>query len=111
MKYAIRSQSFLVCSEGMHTRRLLCCRYEPGDQVFLCYGAHSNLDLLGERLDSQPTVNSLGAVYLQCPLLVSPRKISQPLYGRDRDLMSADCHAHLVYPHVRYKMGLLQSVD
>ncbi len=44
------SKRFLarICA-GMRRRHLLCCRYEPGDQVFLCYGAHSNLDLLGER--------------------------------------------------------------
>ena len=32
------------------------CRYSPGEQVFLCYGSHSNLDLLGELLDCMPCI-------------------------------------------------------
>ena len=27
---------------------VLSCRYQPGEQVFLCYGKYTNLELLGE---------------------------------------------------------------
>lgn len=36
---------------------VVCSRYNPGDQVFLCYGRHTNLDLLelyGFMLDDNP---------------------------------------------------------